>query len=90
MPVLTLSMVPKSVATLSVVVQEKTFLISTLSNAAIYGGADQDSVNITGSLCRTVDFETASLHATVGAANSTCGGGGNDTFVVASQTWRLL
>ena len=39
-----------------------TFMISTLSNAAIYGGSDIDSVNITGSLYgATVDFVLVKL-----------------------------
>ena len=39
---------------------QDTFLISTLSQAAIYGGSAADSVNITGSLMgATVDFGAA-------------------------------
>ena len=51
MPVLTPSTVPNSSdSTISGGAGQDTFLISTLSNAAIYGGDDADSVNITGSL----------------------------------------
>ena len=63
-----------------------TFLISTLSNAAVYGGTGKDSIAITGSLYgATVDFGASNenLTLTVGAtASSVTGGDGNDTFVV--------
>ena len=77
-----------------------TFLISTLSDTAIYGGADQDSINISGSLYgATVDFGAGNeqLTLTAGAtASNVQGGSGNDTFVVTaadlltatSHCWR--
>ena len=55
---------------------QDTFLISTLSNAIIYGGGDADSVSITGSLYGgTVDF---------GAGNE------NYTPLLALPTLQLL
>ena len=61
-------------------------MISTLSNAAIYGGSEKDSVNITGSLYgATIDFGAGNelFSLTVGSSNSTiAGGAGNDTFKV--------
>ena len=64
-------------------------MISTLSNAIIYGGSDADSVSITGSLYGgTVDFGAGNERFTlsVGATNaSIAGGSGNDTFVVTGS-----
>ena len=69
-----------------------TFLISTLSDAAIYGGTDKDSINISGSLYgATVDFGAGNeqFTLTVGStASNVQGGSGNDTFVV--NTANLL
>ena len=63
-----------------------TFLISTLSNAAIYGGSNADSINISGSLYgATVDFGDGNeqFTLTVGSsASNVQGGTGNDTLVV--------
>ena len=63
-----------------------TFLISTLSNTAIYGGAAKDSINISGSLYgATVDFGDGNEQFTLTAgstASNVLGGSGNDTFVV--------
>ena len=71
-----------------------TFLISTLSNAAIYGGSDKDSVNITGSLYgATVDFGAGNeiFSLTVGASDSTIAGGLATTpSWLQLQTSRLL
>ena len=57
-----------------------TFLISTLSNAAIYGGSNADSINISGSLYgATVDFGDGNeqFTLTVGSsASNVLGGGG--------------
>ena len=79
-------------STISGAAGKDTFLISTLSNAAIYGGSDQDSVNITGSLYgATIDFGAGHrlFSLTVGATNSTIAGGvGNDTFLVASSNLK--
>ena len=68
---------------------QDTFLISTLSDAAIYAGDAADSINITGSLTEQLLISvlaTSSSQLTVGASNSTIrGGSGNDTFVVTAS-----